>query len=173
MKIAIMQPYFFPYIGYFQLIKESDVFVFLDDVNYIKRGWINRNNFLINGIPKLLTIPLAGLSQNKNINQINVDHSNNQIVKVLKALEINYKKALNYDSYFDIIRNKIMDCENKSISDLNIDLLKFILNALGYEKKIILSSEMMLDDKLKGSKRIISICKDLGATTYINLPGGK
>ena len=65
MKVAIMQPYLFPYIGYYQLIKAVDSFVLLDDVNYIKKGWINRNRILLNGSPHLFTMPLEKASQNK------------------------------------------------------------------------------------------------------------
>ena len=75
-KIAIMQPYFFPYIGYFQLINAVDIFVFYDDVNFIKKGWVNRNNVLVNGQAKLITVPLEGASQNLLINQINLTITN-------------------------------------------------------------------------------------------------
>jgi hypothetical protein len=70
MKLAIMQPYFVPYIGYFQLINLVDRFVIYDDVNYIKGGWINRNRILINSEPRYLTVPLKGMSPNKLINEI-------------------------------------------------------------------------------------------------------
>ncbi|HNY56500.1 MAG TPA: WbqC family protein, partial [Chitinophagales bacterium] len=69
MKVAIMQPYFFPYIGYFQLINTADVFVVYDDVNYINKGWINRNNILVNGKAALITLALKNASQNKLINE--------------------------------------------------------------------------------------------------------
>jgi len=68
MRIAIMQPYVFPFIGYFQLISAVDKFVLYDDVNYINRGWINRNNLLVNGVPYLFSIPLKHASQNRLIN---------------------------------------------------------------------------------------------------------
>ena len=70
MKVAIMQPYFFPYIGYFQMIDAVDVFVLYDDVNYIKRGWVNRNNILVNGEKKYINVNLLSVSQNKLINEI-------------------------------------------------------------------------------------------------------
>ena len=70
MKLAIMQPYFFPYLGYFQLINAVDKFVVLDDVNYINKGWINRNRILINGHATFMTLPLQKASQNKRINEI-------------------------------------------------------------------------------------------------------
>ena len=76
MKIAIMQPYFFPYLGYWQLISAVDRFIVFDDVNYIKKGWINRNRILLNGKDHLFTLPLKGASQNKLINEIEVDGLN-------------------------------------------------------------------------------------------------
>jgi hypothetical protein len=72
MKIAIMQPYLFPYIGYFQMINTVDHFVFYDDVNFINRGWINRNRILVNGKDTFITVPLIKASQNKKINEINL-----------------------------------------------------------------------------------------------------
>ena len=70
MKVAIMQPYFFPYLGYFQLIESADNFIFYDDVNFKKKGWVNRNNILVNNEKKLLTVPLQKASQNKMINEV-------------------------------------------------------------------------------------------------------
>ena len=70
MKLAIMQPYLFPYLGYFQLIAAVDKFVFYDDVNFIKNGWINRNRLLISGKVNYITIPLSGASSFLKINQV-------------------------------------------------------------------------------------------------------
>ena len=84
MKAAIMQPYIFPYIGYFQLIDAVDTFVFYDDVNFIKRGWINRNKLLVNGEEHMFTVALSNVSQNKLINEIlilNKSDSQNQLLK--------------------------------------------------------------------------------------------
>ena len=90
-----MQPYFLPYIGYFQLINSVDTFVIYDSVNFIKKGWINRNNFLIENYPKLISIPLEGASQNKLINTINVKKEKDY-KKVLNSIESNYSKSLQF-----------------------------------------------------------------------------
>ncbi len=92
-KIAVMQPYFFPYIGYFQLINSVDKFVILDDVNYIKKGWINRNYILVNSKPCLFTIPLVKPSQNKLINETEIAFESNWKKKFLKTIETGYAKA--------------------------------------------------------------------------------
>src|SRR5688572_18113469 len=76
MKLAIMQPYFFPYLGYFQLIYASDKFVFYDDVNYIKSGWINRNRLLLNGEAKYFTVPLSGASSYSKISRVGINQQN-------------------------------------------------------------------------------------------------
>ena len=82
MKVAIMQPYIFPYLGYFQLIKSVDKFIFYDDVNFIKKGWINRNKILINGKESIITFPLIKASQNKLINEIDLFLNNKDKKKI-------------------------------------------------------------------------------------------
>ena len=92
MKTVIMQPYLFPYLGYWQMISSADVFVLFDDVNFIKRGWINRNNILLNGQAHLFTLPLVEASQNKLIKDINVTPEDKEKQKILKTIEMAYKK---------------------------------------------------------------------------------
>ena len=93
MKAAVMQPYLFPYIGYFQLINAVDTFVVYDDVNYIKKGWINRNSILVNEKPFLFTVDLKEVSQNKLINEITIDENSNWKKNILRTIELSYKKA--------------------------------------------------------------------------------
>ena len=97
MKLAIMQPYIFPYLGYFQLINSVDTFVILDDVNYITRGWINRNKIMVNGAEKYITIPLEKQSQNKLICDHYFYWDNNWSNKILKTINHAYSKALFYN----------------------------------------------------------------------------
>ena len=85
MTVAIMQPYLFPYIGYWQLIHAVDTFVIFDDVNYIKKGYINRNNILVNGQKQTFTLELMSASQNKLINDIDIG---NNIEKVMESIVI-------------------------------------------------------------------------------------
>ncbi|VXC55839.1 WbqC family protein [Chryseobacterium sp. 8AT] len=109
MKIAVMQPYIFPYIGYFQLIKAVDKFIFYDDVNYIKGGWINRNNILINKNKSLFTIPLDKASPFITINETNINLKifREWRLKFLKTMEQSYKKAPYYSqTYSIIVKNK-------------------------------------------------------------------
>ena len=90
MKVGIMQPYFFPYIGYFQLINAVDKFIIYDDVNYINRGWINRNNILVNDAAHLIQVPLIGSSQNKLINEIEIVQDAKWKKKLLKTIHQSY-----------------------------------------------------------------------------------
>ena len=99
MKIAIMQPYLFPYIGYFQLINAVDKFIIYDDVTYIKQGWINRNNILLNGKPFLFTVPLKDASSYKLIRDIEIGNNFNWKTKLIRTVEQAYKKA----PYFKIV----------------------------------------------------------------------
>ncbi len=100
MKIAVMQPYLFPYIGYFQLIHVVDRFVIFDDVNYINKGWINRNRILVNNAPYLFTIPLIEASQNKAINDIEVDGNDPWRNKFMRTIARVILKQLTLRGYF-------------------------------------------------------------------------
>src|SRR5690606_3799363 len=100
MKIAIMQPYLFPYLGYFQLINAVETFVFYDDVNFIKRGWINRNQILVDNKAALFTVPLKKASQNKLINEIDMAIDEKWLSQFFKTIEQNYKNAPYFDDTF-------------------------------------------------------------------------
>lgn len=168
MRVAIMQPYLFPYIGYFQLINAVDTFVIYDDVNYINRGWINRNNILINNEKKLFTISLKEASQNKLINEIEIC---DDFQKFLKTLRLNYSKAPFLDDVYPLIE-KITSFENKRLSDFTLNSLIEIILYLNIKKEFILSSNLLKKNFLKGQDKIINICETLNATTYVNAIGG-
>ena len=104
-----MQPYFFPYIGYFQLINAVDKFIIYDDVNYIKKGWINRNNILVNNSPNLIQVPLIAASQNRLIKDILVVDENNWKDKLLKTIYFNYKKAPFFDQIFSLLEEVLFN----------------------------------------------------------------
>lgn len=173
MKIAIMQPYIFPYIGYFQLIHEVDKFVFYDDVNFIKRGWINRNRLLVNGKESLFTIALIKASQNKLINEIEIFQDSKNLQQFLKTLEYNYKNA----PYFDTVFNLVLDIINRPytlISDLAINSIKIVSHYLEIDTLFEISSENYSETKGLGkSERLIAISQKAKADTYVNSIGGK
>jgi hypothetical protein len=172
MKVGIMQPYFLPYIGYWQLINAIDTFILLDDVNYINRGWINRNRILINGQPKYITVPLCNASQNKLINEISIVKDSTWKKNILKTIELNYKKAPYFAQIFPIVHEIIFD-DKTGITEYIESSLKLICTYIGINTQILLSSKINKDNTLKAQDRIIEICKRLSADTYINPQGGK
>lgn len=168
MKLAIMQPYLFPYIGYFQLINAVDMFVIYDDVNFIKGGWINRNYILTNADRQLFTLPLKAASQNKLINEIEVGESH----KILKNLCQSYSKAPQFDEVYPILEDIFRQTEKNLAKFLSYQL-RVVCDYLGLNPQWQISSMLDKDNALRGQDKILSICKKLKATHYINMPGGK
>lgn len=169
MKVAIMQPYFLPYIGYYQLIKAVDVFVYYDDVNFIKQSWINRNRILLGGSEYLFTLELQGASSFKKILEIEVGKNRH---KLLKTICQAYKNAPNY-KIIEPLLFSIFTSTEQNLSKYIIQTQQYIVNYLGIKTMCLLSSELKKDNTLKGQDKIIDICKNLGATTYINSIGGQ
>lgn len=171
MCIGIMQPYFFPYIGYFQLVNAVDTFVIYDDVNYIKKGWITRNNILVNGKSFLFSISLDDVSQNKQINQITISDNTNWRNNLLKTIEFSYKKAPFFMTAFPLIQDIILNQEKKLSNYLFYSIQK-ISNYFAIETNFKISSEIKKNDDLRGQDKIIEIIKKLDAKKYINPIGG-
>jgi len=173
MKTAIMQPYFFPYMGYFQLINSVDSFVFYDDVNWINKGWINRNNLLINNSPHLINIPCIKASQNKLIKDVDVNWDLKFEQKLLKTIQMSYSKAPFFREIFEIVQTIFLTKEKK-ISNLNINSIKVVLEYLGIKKDYKTSSVDFSNSRGQSkADRLISICKENNSSTYINASGGK
>lgn len=172
MKIAIMQPYFFPYFGYFQLINAVDTFVIYDDVNYIKKGWINRNTILVNGQSFLFSIALKEMSQNKLINQIEIDNYSNWNKNLVKTISLSYRQAPYFKTIFPLLEDIILHDE-KNLAKFITYSLKKVCHYLKIETTITISSSINKDITLKGTDKIIELCKKLGATNYVNASGGK
>lgn len=173
MRIAVMQPYLFPYLGYFQLIKFADKFVFYDDVDYIKQGWVNRNQVLVNKKPLMFTLPLENASSFAQIKdtKIHAQLYKKWVVKFCKTLEQNYKNA----PYFDIIYPLILDVFNEpsKISELSIKSVKMVSQYLELDTEYIISSVAFSEfNKLERAERLIEITKYLEGTTYVNMIGG-
>ncbi|MBO7258082.1 MAG: WbqC family protein [Alphaproteobacteria bacterium] len=172
MKIAIMQPYFFPYLGYFQMFNAVDKFVLLDDVNFIVRGYINRNSILLNGAAYRFSIPLEKASQNKLINETKLNFQEKDKQDFLKTIQFAYKKAPYYDAFYPVLE----DIVNNPEIDLTL-FLKYsfekIKAYLGLNTEILLSSKIEKDNSLRAQDRIIALNKALGATMYINAIGGQ
>ena len=169
MKIAIMQPYLFPYIAYWQLIKAVDKFIIFDDVNYINKGYINRNNILVNGKSYQFTLELIGASQNKLINEIQIG---NNLNKILKSIEYNYKKAPYFKNSLPLLED-VFNQKEKNLSKFIGYSLKKISNYLEIDTCFVYSSEIEKNNKLNNQDKIINICEKLNAKKYINLISGR
>ena len=171
MTLAIMQPYFMPYIGYFQLMKAVDRFVIYDDVAFINRGWVNRNQILVSGRAYLFTIPLREASQNRLIGDIELDNSTPWRAKLLRTVEQSYKKAPQFEAIFGLLE-RVLNSQSTTIAQLATEGLRAVNQHLGIETELIESSSVYQNQHLKGQERILNICQQNGATRYINPIGG-
>ena len=138
MKLGVMQPYFMPYIGYFQLMKAVDKYVVYDDVNYIKGGWVNRNDFK----------------------------------KLMKTLQLNYSKAVNFDQTMTLMK-RIISFSDKRLAAFIANSFREIFSYLSIDTEILMSSDIPKDNSLRGKDKILQICEILGADTYYNAIGGQ
>jgi len=174
MKLAIMQPYFFPYIGYFQLINYVDTFVFYDDVNYIKQGWINRNNIVVKNNKFLFTIPLENPSSFSKINEINICDKlfYKWKRKFLLTIEQSYKNAPYFKPVYELI-NKCLSFEGVKISEFSVMSVMLVCDYLNLDTKMIATSSKYKNNQLRAQDRVIDICLAENATSYINPIGGK
>jgi len=172
MRVAIMQPYIFPYIGYFQLIQQVDNFIFLDDVNFIKKGWINRNRLLISGEIKYFSIPIKSISQNTLISQTIIHDDDLWRKKLSKSIEQSYKNAPQFSKVFEIFEAVIFS-NLENISDLAKKSIGLISDYMNLKPNFSSSSNYSNDQFLRGQDRIIDLCEQNNATQYWNLPGGR
>lgn len=173
MKTAIMQPYVFPYIGYFQLIAAVDVFVFYDDVNFIKRGWINRNSILVNGRAQLLSFPCIKASQNKLIADVAIDPDAKAFRKREKTIRQAYTNAPYFDAVFPLVE-AVFAAGHCSISDFAIDSVTRIADYLDMDTRLLRSSEDFAHTRGQGkAERLKTITRALGSRHYINAIGGQ
>ena len=171
-KIGVMQPYFVPYIGYWQLMNAVDVYVVYDDVNYINRGWINRNKILVNGEPQYINLLLSGASQNKLINEISLADNAANVKKIFRTLEMNYKKAPFYKEVFDLLE-KILNNNQINLALFLYDQIKWLAEYMEMDTQFVLSSALDKDNSLRGQDKILDICRCLCGTEYYNAIGGQ
>lgn len=172
MKVGIMQPYFMPYIGYWQLIYAVDKFVLLDDVNYIMRGYINRNSILLDRKPYKFTIPIRKASQNKLILDTKLNFSIENKRKFLRTICSAYKKAPYFSEVMPLVE-EIIEYPEDDLTIYIFNSIKVILDYLNVKKSIYISSMLPKKQGLKAEERIIEICKVISADVYINPHGGK
>ena len=172
MKLGIMQPYFLPYIGYWQLMNYVDKYVIYDDVNYIKGGWIDRNRILVDGQVNYLNLPVIGKSAFKHINEIEVNTNKEFINKTIRKVEASYKKAKYYNDVMPLFL-EIINYNEKNLALFIKHSFEVIAKYLDIQTEFIISSDIEKNNDLKGQDKVIEICKKLNATEYINAIGGQ
>ena len=169
MRVAIMQPYFLPYIGYWQLIAAADVFVIYDNIQYTKKGWINRNRMLVNGSPALFTLPLQDGHAEALVDQRLIapfDHR-----KLLRRFEGAYRRAPHYEETLPLLTKIIYQDEDNLFQFLLRSVMRICIH-LGISTWIRQSSGITIDHSLKAQDKVIAICKALKADEYLNASGG-
>lgn len=175
MKIAIMQPYLFPYIGYYSLIYNTDRFVFFDTPQYIRKGWINRNRIISSsGEAIYFTVPTEKASRDTAIRSITINNHEQWKQKLFGQLSVYKNKAPNYSQVIALVHD-VVDGEKRFISELAIDSVKKTCQYLGIERPFDIYSEMNLTgiNATAPDEWALLISKELGYDTYINPPGGK
>ena len=171
MKITIMQPYFLPYLGYFQLINIADKFVVYDNVQYIKRGWINRNRYLLNNKDNYFIIPVKKFSHQQKIIEINIS-KNYDREKMLRKFYNAYNKAPYFEETYKLL-TEIIKFPSQNLSEYTFFSISTICKYLNIKTKILISSKINYNHKLKSENKVIDICNSLNGTIYINPEGGK
>lgn len=172
MTLTIMQPYFLPYPGYFQLMAAADKFVVFDDVAFITRGWINRNRILLNGREHRFTLPLQRASQNRLINEIELVADTPWRESLLKTFLQAYRRAPFFDEVFPLLQ-QVVACEEPNLAAYLLNSLRLINEHLGLQTALVPSSTVYDNAELKGEGRIVDICRQEEADTYLNAPGGR
>lgn len=172
MKLAIMQPYFFPYIGYFQLINAVDKFVVYDNIEFTKRGWFHRNRILINGKDKLFTISLKKDSDFLNVNQRHLaENSTKERKKILSRIKNSYTKAPCFSNCYPLIEECLL-FSHSNLFEFIFYSIKKVCDYINIDTDIVISSTVNINHKLKGKDKVIAICKEFNADYYINSIGG-
>jgi len=166
MKLGIMQPYFFPYIGYWQLIHAVDQFVVYDNIQYTKKGWINRNRILMEGRDKVITLPLKKDSDFLDVRERRIAQQfASEKKKLLSQIAAAYKKAPQYEQIFPLVRECIEYEEDNLFRFLYHSIVK-LMDYMGIETEVIISSTVDADAGLRKEERVKALCKALGAEEY-------
>lgn len=168
-KVCVRQPGYLPYIGFFKKIESSDVFVFLDDVQYEKNGFDNRNKIRTSEGFMWLTVPV-NYKFGQFLNEIKIANNEDWSRKHRKSIKINYQKATFFSEYWNDI-GSILSQKWELLIDLNIKLIECFISGLNLTTKTIKSSELNI--KKTGSEKLLEICRKLDATTYLSGELGK
>jgi len=172
MKLAIMQPYFFPYIGYFQLMNAVDEFVVYDNIEFTRKGWIHRNRILVNGADAFISLPLKKDSDYLFVmDRYLAETWATDRLTMLNRIKESYRKAPQFESVFSLVE-RCLKYEESNLFHLLFNSLKEIKQYLGIQTLLHISSEIEANHSLKSEEKVLDICRAMGATSYINPIGG-
>jgi hypothetical protein len=165
-----MQPYFFPYIGYFHLINSVDIFVVYDNIKYTKRGWINRNRLLQNGKDVKFSLPLKSDSDCLDVceRELAADFNRKKLLNKFKGA---YQCAPYFTQTFRLVEHIVRYEEANLFRFLHYSITK-TCEHLGITTEIRVSSDITSDNDLKNQNNILALCETIGASTYVNAIGG-
>ena len=167
-----MQPYFIPYIGYFQLISSVDEFIIYDNIQYTKKGWINRNRISVNGKDQFITIPIKKDSDYLDVSERMIsDNWGKEKYKILNIIKSFYGKAPNFKEAYGVIED-CLNIEEENLFNFIYETILIINNFLDIKTKIIISSDIDIDHNLRSKNKVIEICKNRNAEIYVNSIGG-
>jgi WbqC-like protein family len=172
MRLAVMQPYLFPYLGYFQLAASVDRFVFLDDVAFDRRGWVNRNRLLLDGGVHPFTVPVRRAELGTTIDAIRLADDDYLGRKFLPTLRRAYGKAPWYATTAELVE-KTLESAPSGLGALAKASVRAVCRALGLSTAFVDSSSHYGNQALAGAERILDICQREAATDYHNAPGGR
>lgn len=168
--IAISQPCFFPWSGYFDLIDSVNIFVFLNDAKFSKQSWQIRNKIFINKKISWINLPVIRNSSSQLINETKIINSKNNINKILKTISQNYSKSKYYKTYYDEFEKKLIECSNyKFLDDLNIEMIKWFLKKIEIKTQIFKSSDLDINETR--SIRLSKICEKFETSNYLSAYG--
>jgi hypothetical protein len=171
-KIGIMQPYFFPYIGYFQLINSVDEFIIYDNIQYTKKGWFNRNRILVDGKDYLITLPFKKDSDYLDISERKISENwEKDRKKILNVIKHSYSKSPFFDQIFPLIEKILNNKETNSFKFIYDSILE-INKYLEIKTPIIISSKIEIDHSKKSQDKVLELCKSRNGKNYINSIGG-
>jgi hypothetical protein len=169
--IAVMQPYLFPYLGYFHLMHAVGKFIVFDDVQFVRGGWVNRNRILLNGRSFRFTVPVHNASRNRRINEVKRGDDPRWRAKFLLTLEHAYRGAPHFEATRHLVQS-ILEEPEEHLATWITGSLRTLARSLSLPTEIALSSSCDPDTSLSRQDRILDICRKEGASTYVNLAGG-
>ena len=167
-----MQPYYFPYIGYFQLINAVDEFVIYDNIEFTKKGWINRNRILVNGTDAVVSLPIKKDSDYLNVNErFLADTWDIERKKMLNRITESYRKAPYFKETYEVLEKCIL-YEDRNLFKFILHSVQTVMQYLKIDTKLVVSSSVPIDHQVKSNEKVMAICKERGADIYINPIGG-